>query len=192
MRITELEPFILHVPVTGGGITDSTHQISHWGMPGVIVHTDTGIKGYGYCGTHAHLPSDRLITDAITNLFGPLVIGEDPRQTQHLFDKLDRYPINIWIGRAGVTQMALSAIDIALWDIKAKAADEPLWQLLGGHGDKPITAYNTDCGWLNRSIDELADDCKRMIEVEGFPAVKIKVGKPDPQEDLRQIGRAHV
>lgn len=187
MRITELQPFILHVPVTGGGIADSTHTVSHWGMPGVIIHTDVGLKGYGYCGTHAHLGSDRLITDAISNLFGPLLVGEDPRETQHLFDKMDRHPVNIWIGRAGVTQMAMSAIDIALWDIKAKAAEQPLWQLLGGNAEKEIIAYNTDCGWLNRDIDQLVDDCKYMIEVEGFPAVKIKVGKSNPKEDLKRI-----
>ncbi len=187
MRITELQPFILHVPVTGGGIADSTHKVTHWGMPGVIIHTDAGLKGYGYCGTHAHLGSDRLITDAIVNLFGPLLIGEDPRQTQHLFNKLDRHPNNIWIGRAGVTQMALSAIDIAVWDLKAKAAEQPLWQLLGGSPDKTIIAYNTDCGWLNRDIDQLVDDCRHMIEMEGFPAVKMKIGKPDPNEDLKRI-----
>lgn len=187
MRITELQPFILHVPVTVGGIADSTHNVTQWGMPGVIIHTDTGHKGFGYCGTHAHLGSDRLITDAIVNLFGPTLIGEDPRETQHLFNKLDRHPVNIWVGRAGVTQMALSAIDIALWDLKAKAANQPLWQLLGGNADKKIIAYNTDCGWLNRDIDQLVGDCKHMIEVEGFPAVKIKVGKPDPKEDLKRI-----
>lgn len=187
MRITELQPFILHVPVTGGGIADSTHNVTQWGMPGVIIHTDTGHKGFGYCGTHAHLGSDRLITDAIANLFGPVLIGEDPREVQNLFNKLDRHPVNIWVGRAGVTQMALSAIDIALWDLKAKAAEQPLWQLLGGNPNKKIIAYNTDCGWLNRDIDQLVGDCKHMIEVEGFPAVKMKVGKPEPKEDLKRI-----
>ncbi|MEX2215621.1 MAG: mandelate racemase/muconate lactonizing enzyme family protein [Phycisphaeraceae bacterium] len=187
MRITRLEPFILHVPVTRGGVADSTHTLSHWGMPGVIIHTDTAHRGYGYCGTHAHLPSDKLITSAITDLFGPLLIGEDPTQTQHLFHKLDRYPINIWIGRAGVTQMALSAIDIALWDLKAKAAGQPLWQLLGGSDTKRITAYNTDAGWLNFTQQQLIDDCKRLIEVDGFDAVKMKVGKPDAKEDLARV-----
>jgi len=187
MRITHLTPFILHVPVTRGGIADSTHAITHWGMPGVIIHTDVGLKGYGYCGTHAHLPSDKLITSAIADLFGPLLIGEDPRKVRHLHRKMDRDSVNIWIGRAGVTQMALSAIDIALWDLKAKAAKQPLWQLLGGDGDKPIEAYNTDAGWLNWSLEQLTNDCKHLIEVDGFNAVKMKVGKPDPKEDLRRV-----
>ena len=47
MKITRLEPFILHAPVTRGGIADSTHSITHWGAPGVAIHTDTGLVGYG-------------------------------------------------------------------------------------------------------------------------------------------------
>ncbi len=62
MKITGVETFILHVPVTRQGIADSTHALTHWGAPGVVVHTDAGIDGVGYSGTHAHLPSDRLIT----------------------------------------------------------------------------------------------------------------------------------
>ena len=45
MIITALETFILHVPVTRDGIADSTHSITHWGMPGVMIHTDTGKIG---------------------------------------------------------------------------------------------------------------------------------------------------
>ena len=66
MKITRLEPFILHVPVTNRQIADATHQLTHWGAVGVIVHTDAGLKGCGYTGTHAHLASDRLIRDCIT------------------------------------------------------------------------------------------------------------------------------
>ena len=83
--------------------------------------------------------------------------------------------------------MALSAVDIALWDLKAKASDEPLWHLLGGSAGKSVEAYNTDCGWLNLSNEKLVDGCRYMIEEEGFAAVKMKVGKPDPKEDLDRV-----
>ena len=62
MQITRVEPFILHVPVTGSRIADSTHTISHWGVVGARIDTDAGISGYGFTGTHAHLPGDQLIT----------------------------------------------------------------------------------------------------------------------------------
>ena len=83
--------------------------------------------------------------------------------------------------------MALSAVDLALWDLKAKAAKEPLWRLLGGSPEKRVEAYNTDCGWLDRPQDKLVEDCRSMIEEKGFNAVKMKVGKPDPNEDLIRI-----
>jgi L-alanine-DL-glutamate epimerase-like enolase superfamily enzyme len=83
--------------------------------------------------------------------------------------------------------LALGAIDIALWDIKAKAAGMPLWQLLGGDGKKQITAYNTDGGWLNWDDDTLVADCKKIVEDDGFSGVKIKIGSPSIYRDLRRI-----
>lgn len=187
MRITKLEPIILHAPVTRGGIADSTHTLSHWGAPGVAIHTDTGLTGYGFSGTHAHLPTDRLIVDCIVNSYGPLLVGEDPREVRALWEKLHARPEICWVGRTGFTHLALGAVDIALWDLKAKAAGLPLWKLLGGSASKKVEAYNTDGGWLNWSLDTVVSDCKRLVEEEGYRAVKLKVGGPDPHEDLRRV-----
>ena len=187
MRITKLQPFILHAPVTRGGIADSTHNITHWGAPGVAIHTDTGLIGYGFSGTHAHLPTDRLIVACIVQSFGPLLMGEDPTQVRAIWQKLYEHSPIYWVGRAGITHLALGAIDIALWDLKAKAANMPLWQLLGGSDQSRVQAYSTDGGWLNWSLDQLVGDCKRMVEVDGYQAVKIKVGSKRPNDDLKRI-----
>ncbi|MEA3407063.1 MAG: mandelate racemase/muconate lactonizing enzyme family protein [Chloroflexota bacterium] len=187
MKIVEVKPFILHVPVTRNQIADSTHQISHWGAPGVIIETDSGHRGYGYGGTHAHSPTDRLITDCIAEAYTPLLIGEDPRDVRALWWKLHHNSPIMWVGRTGITHLALSAVDIALWDLKAKAADMPLWKLLGGKGDKKIEAYNTDGGWLNWTAEQLVEDSRRLVEEEGYGGVKIKIGKPDPQDDLERL-----
>ncbi len=186
MKITRLEPFILHVPVTGSQIADSTNRITHWGGVGAIIETDAGIRGYGYTGTLGHLPGDRLIRDCIATCYGPLLQGEDPRHVRQLWHKLANFPPLRWIGRAGVTQMALAAVDVALWDIKAKAADMPLWKLLGGSDTTRIEAYNTDCGWLNWSKQQLIDDALRLVE-EGYRGVKLKIGSPDPGDDVDRI-----
>jgi L-alanine-DL-glutamate epimerase-like enolase superfamily enzyme len=186
MKITALEPFILHVPVTNRRISDSLHQLTHWGTVGVIVHTDIGLRGYGYTGTHAHLPTDRLIRDCILHAFGPALLGEDPREVGYLWQKLYHTPSILWIGRAGISQLALSAIDIALWDLKAKAADMPLWKLLGGSETCRLEAYNTDGGWLNWAKTQLVDDATRLV-AEGFRGLKIKIGSPDPNDDLERI-----
>jgi L-alanine-DL-glutamate epimerase-like enolase superfamily enzyme len=187
MKITRLSPFILHAPVTRGGIADSTHALTDWGAPGVAIHTDTGLVGYGFSGTHAHLPTDRLIVDCILNSYGPLLLGEDPLEVRALWEKLHKRSEIYWVGRAGITHLALGAIDIALWDLKAKHAGLPLWKLLGGSATKKVEAYNTDGGWLNFPLHDLVADCKRLIEEQGYRAVKLKVGSPDLNEDLRRV-----
>jgi L-alanine-DL-glutamate epimerase-like enolase superfamily enzyme len=104
MRVTKLEPIILHAPVTRGAIADSTHHLTHWGAPGVAVHTDTSHIGYGFSGTHAHLPTDRLIVDCIMHSFGPLLQGEDPCEVLWLWEKLHQQPeINWWAAPASPT-----------------------------------------------------------------------------------------
>lgn len=187
MKITRLEPIILHAPVTRGGIADSTHSITHWGAPGVAIHTECGHVGYGFSGTHAHLPSDRLIVDCITQSYGPLLIGEDALATRALWQKLYHHSEIYWVGRSGITHLALGAIDIALWDLKCKKLGVPLWHLLGASGKEKVQAYNTDGGWLNWSKQELVADCKRMVEEHGYRAVKIKVGGESGYQDMRRI-----
>ena len=82
---------------------------------------------------------------------------------------------------------ALGAIDIALWDLKAKGAGLPLWKLLGGSAAKAVEAYNTDGGRLNWSLETMLADCRRLVEEDGYRAVKIKVGGPSPREDLKRV-----
>jgi len=187
VKIARIETFILHVPVTRNGIADSTHALTHWGAPGVILHTDSGLKGFGYTGTHAHLPTDRLIASCIQDTYGPLLAGQDAREVQHLWERLLHFPPAQWVGRGGITHLALAAVDLALWDLKAKAAGVPLWQLLGGSAQKALIAYNTDGGWLNWPLETLVDDCRRLVEQEGFPGIKIKVGSPSIARDLERV-----
>ena len=126
-------------------IGDSTHQIARWGMPGVRIRTDAGLEGWGYTGTHAVLMTDRLVTSAIADVMAPLLIGTDATEVRHLHTTMTGHPNNIWMGRGGVLQMAISAINIALWDLKAKAAEQPLWQLLGRSEDATVEAYGRNC-----------------------------------------------
>jgi len=186
MRISRIQTFILHVPVTSQRIADSTHQVTHWGAVGAIVHTDSGLPGYGYTGTHGHLATDRLIRDCMAHAFAPLLLGEDPGDGGRLWQKLYHEPSIRWVGRTGIVQMALSALDVALWDLRAKAAGAPLWRLLGGNGRKRLEAYNTDGGWLNWTRQQLVD-CARAAVEEGFRGIKLKVGSPDPLDDLDRI-----
>ncbi|GAA3754485.1 mandelate racemase/muconate lactonizing enzyme family protein [Microbacterium kribbense] len=112
-----------------------------------------------------------------------VVIGEDPNDIDKLYTKL------LWagasVGRSGVATQALAAIDVALYDLKAKRAGLPLSKLLGAHRDS-VRTYNTSGGFLNASIDEVLDRATQSLR-EGIGGIKIKVGLPDGAEDLRRV-----
>jgi len=118
------------------------------------------------------------------------LIGEDPSDIAKVYDKL------LWagasVGRSGVATQAIAAIDIALWDVKAKRAGLPLAKLLGAHRDS-VQAYNTSGGFLHAPIEEVKDRAKRSL-AEGIGGIKIKVGQPDSRADLERVEaiREHI
>jgi L-alanine-DL-glutamate epimerase-like enolase superfamily enzyme len=182
MKITAAESFVLKTPV-GPAIADSMQFVTHLEFAGLIVRTDAGLSGTGYTVTVGHGGS--VIQEALDALFIDDLIGKDPRNVREIWQQL-YFGKSHWIGRAGATTMAQSAIDIALWDINAKAAELPLWQLLGGARQADIPIYNTHAGWLNYSIDQLKDEALQLLE-QGYAALKMKVGLADSREDSRRV-----
>lgn len=118
------------------------------------------------------------------------IIAEDPNDIGKIYTKL------LWagasVGRSGVATQALAAIDIALYDLKAKRAGLPLAKLLGSYRDS-VQTYNTSGGFLNATLDEVKERATRSID-EGIGGIKIKVGLPDSKEDLRRVAgvREHI
>ncbi|MGO4248619.1 mandelate racemase/muconate lactonizing enzyme family protein [Micrococcaceae bacterium Sec5.1] len=118
------------------------------------------------------------------------IIGEDPNDIGRIYTKL------LWagasVGRSGVATQALAAIDIALYDLKAKRAGLPLAKLLGSYRDS-VQTYNTSGGFLNATLEEVKARATQSIE-EGIGGIKIKVGLPDSKEDLRRVAgvREHI
>jgi L-alanine-DL-glutamate epimerase-like enolase superfamily enzyme len=186
MKIIAVDPFILHLPLTSPSIADSTHRITHWGVVGARITTDSGQVGWGFTGTHSHTPSDRLITACIRDCYAPLLLGEDALDRTRLWTRLARNPALQWVGRAGITQLALAAVDVALWDLGAKSAGLPLWAYLGGATSDAVEAYNTDVGWLSIPKAELVTGTRRAVD-EGFRFIKLKVGHDDPRVDLDRL-----
>src|SRR5699024_6179384 len=119
-----------------------------------------------------------------------LLIGEDPNDIQKLYVKL------LWagasVGRSGLATQALAALDIALYDMKAKRAGLPLSKLIGAHRDS-VRTYNTSGGFLHVSIDEVKDSATKSLE-QGIGGIKIKVGLPDSTADFRRVEavREHI
>jgi L-alanine-DL-glutamate epimerase-like enolase superfamily enzyme len=182
VRITEVESFVLHVPIPRF-VTDSFNQAATWGLPGVLVRTDEGLVGTGYTSTLSH--GDYAIKDVIDRYYVPRLLGADPLLHQRIWEDLYWSDAH-WVGRAGITQMALAAVDIALWDLKAKRFAVPLWRLVGGHKDGCVPSYNTDGGWLNFEPGRLIDEMTAIVEA-GWRGVKMKIGRPDPREDVRRV-----
>ncbi|TWD75301.1 galactarate dehydratase /L-talarate dehydratase [Kribbella amoyensis] len=111
------------------------------------------------------------------------LIGADPSDIAKIYDQL------LWagasVGRSGVATQAIAALDIALWDLKAKRADLPLAKLLGAHRDS-VRAYNTSGGFLHAPLDEVKERATKSL-ADGIGGIKIKVGQPDTREDLRRV-----
>lgn len=182
MRITETESFLLKVPIERE-IADSQRSVSYLEFPGVRVSTDAGITGTGYTVTVGHGGS--VIQEALDTLFLDGLAGRDPHDVRAIWHDL-YWGKSLWIGRAGATAMAQAAVDIALWDILAKAAELPLWRLLGGAHPEDVPIYNTHAGWLNYSVDELRDEALQLLG-QGYTALKMKVGLPEVREDERRV-----
>jgi L-alanine-DL-glutamate epimerase-like enolase superfamily enzyme len=185
MKITRAESFMLKVPIQRE-IADGMQATKVLEFVGINISTDEGITGTGYTIT----VGAGVASEVLDSLFVDQLKGKDPFNVKEIWYQL-YYGKSHWIGRASATTMAQSAVDIALWDIIAKSAERPLWQILGGCRSMDIPTYNTNAGWLNRTQDELQDEMLALL-AEGYTALKMKVGKPDPREDYRRVKAAHI
>ncbi len=138
-------------------------------IPMILVDTDEGITGVGL-GSHLGLES--LFT---------AIEGEDPRATVALYDRMLHQVFKA--GHAGAVFGTIGALDTALWDIKAKAAGQPLWRLLGGL-DRTVTAYASGLD-IALSEEELAALYRTYAE-RGLRVAKLKGGL-DVRQDLSRL-----
>jgi D-arabinonate dehydratase/D-galactarolactone cycloisomerase len=142
----------------------------------VKVHTDDpGIVGWG----EAAMWGGPFATSVavIEKEIAPLVVGEDPRRIEFLWEKV--FQETYYHGRRGILIACLSGVDIALWDILGKACGQPVWRLLGGFG-RPLAAY-ASAGYYRRdyALDAFAADVAAARSA-GYHGYKMKVGNvPD-------------
>ncbi|MHA7207891.1 L-talarate/galactarate dehydratase [Arthrobacter sp. MDT1-65] len=144
------------------------------------ITTDADHHGIGFsyskrAGGPAQYAHAREIADNL--------LGEDPSDIGRLYQKL------LWagasVGRSGVATQAIAALDIALYDLKAKRAALPLAKLLGAYRDS-VRTYNTSGGFLQAPIDEVKERATRSLQ-DGIGGIKIKVGHPDSRVDLARV-----
>jgi D-arabinonate dehydratase len=168
---TEVYRWPRHKPITNG-----KHTYTHAGVGLVKIETDAGVTGIGLGAI------DKIVKMAVEH-FTPLLIGEDPLDVERLWHKL-------WVpklvGRRGLTTRAISAIDIALWDLRAKVAGMPLYKLLGGYRGRVPTYIAGGYYEEGKGLKELAQEMVDNVAM-GARAIKMKVGALSLREDAERV-----
>ncbi len=180
MEIDHVESFPVAIPLEEP-VSFSNRTLTYRDHAITYVRTKSGHEGVGYSLGYE---GAGLIADAVESLLEPIVVGEDPRDTERLWREM--FDGTVQIGRAGVVLRAISTVDIALWDVKAKAADQPLYKLLGGHADA-VPAYASGGYYRDEKGHEgLRDEMRRYLD-EGHDVVKMKVGRRSISEEADRV-----
>ncbi|MEM7117892.1 MAG: mandelate racemase/muconate lactonizing enzyme family protein [Chloroflexota bacterium] len=162
-------------------MTDSTHgDMTHFEVVMALVSLADGTTGVGY--TYTIGLGGESIKLLIEQAIKPLLIGANARQIEKLWNGM--WWKMHYIGRGGLVSFAMSAVDVALWDLVGKQDGVPLWQLLGGFGNQ-VTPYAGGID-LHLSQDGLVEQMLGYLD-EGFTAVKMKVGQPRLKDDITRI-----
>ncbi len=168
-------------------LTDSTHgDIAAFELITARVRDQDGAEGMGYTYTVGR--NGRAVRASLVEI-AELAHGQDADRIEYLHHHL-WWQLH-YGGRGGPVVLALSAFDIALWDLKAKRADLPLWRLLGGF-DPGVPAYAGGID-LELPLEDLLAQTDGNLE-RGFRAIKMKVGRANLAEDVARVGamRRHL
>lgn len=196
MKITQLDTYFLAIPLPQP-VRTSTSTISQVSEVIVKLTTDAGLVGIGE-GHGPFLfrqgPEGMRVVNEIVQQITPLVVGEDPFNVERIWQDLFALTYTSVRGIPPLARQqrqlvtAMSAIDIALWDLMGKAIERPVYALLGGALRQRVPAYAT--GFYYRD-NERPDDLKREAALyleKGYRTLKVKVGGLTPEEDARRVG----
>jgi len=133
--ITSVESAAIELPLDAP-ISLSNRRVAGRHYTLVRVTDADGVTGIGFC--YAGHNGSTIIADAVRTLLRPLLVGEDAREVERLWGAMTAS--TLLLGRSGAVTRAISAVDIALWDMRARRAGSPLWQALGSHKEI-VSAY---------------------------------------------------
>jgi L-alanine-DL-glutamate epimerase-like enolase superfamily enzyme len=150
--------------------------------PIVRITCADGAQGVGYSYTIGTGGSS--VVALLRDHLAPRLIGRDAAQIERLWKELFFHTHATAVG--AITSLALAAIDTALWDLKCRRANQPLWQCAGGAQPR-VPVYTTEGGWLHHSRAQLVDEAQ-AARAGGFRGAKIKVGRPTIAEDVDRLG----
>jgi D-galactarolactone cycloisomerase len=170
VRIQDVEVINLRFDYpSGGGFRYAGGVVTSRVTSLVRVHTDSELVGLGAVYSHPD-----LVRTVIEGNLRAHLVGEDPLQIEALWDKM--YGLTRWFGRKGVALSALGGIDIALWDLRGKAAGKPIYQLLGGDRSA-VPAYASGLFWHD-DVSMLEREAAKHRQ-NGFRRVKMRLGRSE-------------
>jgi L-rhamnonate dehydratase len=169
VKITAIEPIIIRAREIDASRADGTQDAFL-----VKVHTDEGLTGIGEADSAPYLMRTILempSSHSISRGLGELLIGQDPLQIGRLWDLM--FSGSYHYGRDGAGLHAMSAIDMALWDLAGKAAGRPVSELLGGRRADAVDAYASEV--MPETPEEVSEIARRAVAA-GFNALKLGWG----------------
>ena len=178
--IKEIEIRLFAVPLPEV-LSDAKHgDHTHFELVTATVALENGCRGTGY--TYTGGKGGRAIHAMIKHDLAPALIGKDGLEIEEIYEFME-WHIH-YVGRGGIAAFAMSAVDIALWDIRGKTAGKPLWQMAGGTSNT-AKAY---CGGIDLAfpMEKLLSSIQGYLD-RGFNAVKIKVGRKNLEEDVARV-----
>ena len=179
MKITDVQTLRLRAPIPADGQVFSRSGVRSSRSATLIrIDTDEGISGLGSASGNGE-----LIEAIVGKVLKPLLLGMDPTDIDAIWDKAYVRGGHKEFGTRGVGVVALSGVDIALWDILGKARGVPLYQLLGGKCRDQVPVYAT--ALYPEEPSKVAKRARAFAE-QGFHGVKIKVGF-DLDQDIRIV-----
>ena len=188
MKIKSVHATWVHVPIPEAQQHLSDFgRISSFDATIVRIETACGLVGYGEAKEEVGSSGNNHgLTALINHKFAPILIGEDPRDINRLWETLyngvrDHYALrdaHVFpiLGRRGITVSAISGIDMALWDLLGKSLGAPVWRLLGGRKAAAMPAYASG-GWADAA--GIGKQLTSYVERGGFRSVKMRVGVID-------------
>ena len=171
MKIVRVSATPIHVPIKVALV--GAERQSSMSPCLVEVETDEGVIGHGFTA----ITEEVIVASAVNAVAGPAIIGEDPLAHERIWDKL--YWEMMPRGQTGYAAHALAAIDVALWDIKGKVFDQPVWRLLGGArreriaGRDPLSGGRT----LSQGVRRLPGRGRRLHHPTGDAGYRLHAEK---------------
>ena len=185
IRDVQTDHYLIPLPVA---LSDSTHgTIRHFELVTVRLRDVEGVEGVGY--TYTVGTGGAAVHALVARDLAPLLVRRDAERIEELWHTM--WWALHYGGRGGAQCLAISAVDIALWDLRARRHAAPLWRVLGGFDPQvPCYAGGID---LDFSLDALLRQTDENL-ARGFRAIKMKVGRPSLHDDVERVRamRAHL